>query len=323
MTSRFAESVIKELNKFRANPKSIQHQCELIRKGFSRIKSGDPFLNEIDHFVKSLDTMKQLPSVEYNEVLSNAAKKELPNFRGKASYKKYRRTDDIGGIVPDYYKVAKPAMVADDGADEPINVLTKILLDKQDRFKEGRDILCDPRFTQVGIAHEIFDEDNMVILIFATDYVEDEPEYELPSGDLSELKKAFDILDVEGKQKLNMKQIMKTLEEMQFFKTNPTLYSIIKDLSDREKCSWPKFASFVNARMTDRETKDGLNTIFNLFIDDPNKGTITFETFKKICNEIDCGLSEQELYDILKASTANGEEITFKEFQEYMSIPSQ
>ena len=189
MTSRFAESVIKELNKFRANPKSIQHQCELIRKGFSRIKSGDPFLNEIDHFVKSLDTMKQLPSVEYNEVLSNAAKKELPNFRGKASYKKYRRTDDIGGIVPDYYKVAKPAMVADDGADEPINVLTKILLDKQDRFKEGRDILCDPRFTQVGIAHEIFDEENMVILIFATDYVEDEPEYELPSGDLSELKK--------------------------------------------------------------------------------------------------------------------------------------
>ena len=323
MTSRFAESVIKELNKFRANPKSIQHQCELIRKGFSRIKSGDPFLNEIDHFVKSLDTMKQLPSVEYNEVLSNAAKKELPNFRGKASYKKYRRTDDIRGIVPDYYKVAKPAMVADDGADEPINVLTKILLDKQDRFKEGRDILCDPRFTQVGIAHEIFDEENMVILIFATDYVEDEPEYELPSGDLSELKKAFDILDVEGKQKLNMKQIMKTLEEMQFFKTNPTLYSIIKDLSDREKCSWPKFASFVNARMTDRETKDGLNTIFNLFIDDPNKGTITFETFKKICNEIDCGLSEQELYDILKASTANGEEITFKEFQEYMSIPSQ
>lgn len=323
MTSRFADSVIKELNKFRANPKSIQHQCELIRKGFSRIKSGDPFLNEIDYFVKSLDTMKQLPQVEYNEVLSAAAKKELPNFRGKPSYNKYRRTDAIGGIVPEYYKVAKPALLADDGADEPINVLTKILLDKQDKFKEGRDILCDQKFTQVGIAHEMFDEENMVILIFATDYVEDEPEYELPSGDLSELKQAFDILDVNGKQKLNMKEIMKALDDMQFFKTNPTLYSILKDLSDKEKCSWPKFASFVNARMTDRETKEGLNTIFNLFIDDPNKGTISFETFKKICSEIDCGLSEKELYEIVKASTANGEEITFKEFQEYMTMNSQ
>jgi Ca2+-binding EF-hand superfamily protein len=267
--------------------------------------------------------MKQLPQVEYNEVLSAAAKKELPNFRGKPSYNKYRRTDAIGGIVPEYYKVAKPALLADDGADEPINVLTKILLDKQDKFKEGRDILCDPKFTQVGIAHEMFDEENMVILIFATDYVEDEPEYELPSGDLSELKQAFDILDVNGKQKLNMKEIMKALDDMQFFKTNPTLYSILKDLSDKEKCSWPKFASFVNARMTDRETKEGLNTIFNLFIDDPNKGTISFETFKKICSEIDCGLSEKELYEIVKASTANGEEITFKEFQEYMTMNSQ
>ena len=88
MSSRFAENVIKELNKFRANPKSIQHQCEVIRKGFSRIKHGDPFLNEIDYFVNQLETMKQLPQLEYNEVLSAAAKKELPNFRGKTSYQK-------------------------------------------------------------------------------------------------------------------------------------------------------------------------------------------------------------------------------------------
>ena len=311
----------KELNKFRLNPKSIQHQCEVIRKGFSRIKAGDPFLNDIDYFVKALDTMKQLPPVEINEVLSDAARKELPNWRGRTSYKKYRRGDEVKGIIPDYYMVARPAMVADDGADDPINVLTKILLDKQDRFKEGRDILCDPKFTQVGIAHEIFDEENMVIMIFATGYVEDEPEYELPKGDLTELKKAFDILDTEGKQKLNIKEIMKSMDDMQFFKTNPSLYSIFKDLSDKDKCSWPKFAVYANARMTDRETREGLNTIFNLLIDDPEKGTMSFETFKKICNEIDSGFSEQELYEILKSATNNGNELTFKEFQEFMMVP--
>ena len=321
MTTRFAENVIKELNKFRLNPKSIQHQCEVIRKGFSRIKAGDPFLNDIEYFVKALDTMKQLPPVEINEVLSNAARKELPNWRGRTSYKKYRRGDEVKGIIPDYYMVARPAMVADDGADDPINVLTKILLDKQDRFKEGRDILCDPKFTQVGIAHEIFDEENMVIMIFATGYVEDEPEYELPEGDLTELKKAFDILDTEGKQKLNIKEIMKSLDDMQFFKTNPSLYRIFKDLSDKDKCSWPKFAVYANARMTDRETREGLNTIFNLLIDDPEKGTMSFETFKKICNEIDSGFSEQELYEILKSATNNGNELTFKEFQEFMMVP--
>ena len=323
MTSRFAQNVLKELNKFRNDPKSIEHDIELIRKGLSRIRSGDPFLGEIEAFIKTLDSMKQLPSVEYNEVLSNAAKKELPNFRGKSNYKKYRREDALKGLVPDYYMVAKPALAADDGADDPINVLTKILLDKQDKFKEGRDILCDPKFTQVGIAHEVFDEENMVILIFATNYVEDEPNFQLPEGDLTELKKAFDVLDVEGKQKLDMKQIMNAMDEIQFFKTDPTLYSIFKDLSDKDRCSWPKFATYVNARLTDRESKEGLSTIFNLFIDDPDKNTLSYDTFKKLCSEIDSGLSEKQLGEIMKASTMDGNEITFKEFQEYMMMPPQ
>ncbi len=110
--------------------------------------------------------------LEYNEVLSvlsEASRKELTNFRGISSYQKYR---------------SNPAMVIDDGADNPINVLTKILLDKNERLKEGRDILYEPKFTQVGIAYEVFDEEDMVILIFAIKFIDDEPDFELPKGDL-------------------------------------------------------------------------------------------------------------------------------------------
>ena len=320
MSSQFAQNVLYELNKFRSSPKSIQHQCELVRKGFSRIRAGDPFLNDIDFFLKQLDSMKQLPVLEFNEILSEAAKRELPSFRGKRGYLKYRRSNGVKGIVPEYYLVASPALAADDGADDPINVLTKILLDKQDRLKEGRDILCDPKFTQVGIAHEVYDEENMIIMIFAREFISDEPKFELPFGNITELKKAFDILDADGKEILNMNEIMETLNEMNFNKTDPTLYGIIKDLSDREKCSWPKFAYEVNKRMTDRQSREGLRTIFNLFIDNPDKGTITFDTFKKICYEIECGLSEQELNDIFKIAASNGDEITFKEFEEYMKV---
>ena len=320
MSSQFAQNVLYELNKFRSSPKSIQHQCELVRKGFSRIRAGDPFLNDIDFFLKQLDSMKQLPVLEFNEILSEAAKRELPSFRGKRGYLKYRRSNGVKGIVPEYYLVASPALAADDGADDPINVLTKILLDKQDRLKEGRDILCDPQFTQVGIAHEVYDEENMIIMIFAREFISDEPKFELPFGNITELKKAFDILDADGKEILNMNEIMETLYEMNFNKTDPTLYGIIKDLSDKEKCSWPKFAYEVNKRMTDRQSREGLRTIFNLFIDNPDKGTITFDTFKKICYEIECGLSEQELNDIFKIAASNGDEITFKEFEEYMKV---
>ena len=172
--SNFAQEVIKEINKFRGNPKSIQHRCELIRKGLSRLRGDDPFLKDIDAFVSELKSIKPLPQLKYSVSLSESAKKELPNFRGSESYQKIKRGNDIKGIVPDYYLVASPALVADDGADEPVNVLTKTLLNKLDKSKEGRAILCDPKFTEVGAAHEVFDEENMVILIFATKHVEPE-----------------------------------------------------------------------------------------------------------------------------------------------------
>ena len=318
MSTKFAQNVFRELNKFRQNPRSIQHQVELVRKGFSRIRRGDPFLKEIEFFIQDLQSMNSLPVLELNENLTEAAQQELQNFVGSENYKKYRRGDDLKGIIPDLYVKANPAMVADDGADEPVNVLTKVLLDKQDRFKDGRNILCDPKFTQVGIAHEVFEEENWVILLFAAKEVEEEPELELPKGDLTELKKAFDILDAKGTGKLDMVEIKKTMDNMRFYQTDPDLYSILKDLSENDKCSWPKFANYANQKLTDRKTQEGLETIFSLLIDDPDKDTISFETFKKICYELDSGLSEEQIKDILKASTKNGKEITFEDFEEYM-----
>ena len=70
--------------------------------------------------------------------------------------------------------------------------------------------------------------------------------------------------------------------------------------------------------MTDRKTVEGLETIFSLFIDYPNKETISLESFKKIWNELDSELFEWEIKDILAASTKNGKELTFEEFVEYM-----
>lgn len=175
MSSGFSQNVIKELNKFRANPKSIQHQCELIHKGISRLKGNDSFLKEIEAFIKQLETMKPLPELRYNQELAEAAKKELPNFRGRDDYQKYKKGNSLKGIVPDHYLEAVPALIADDGADEPVNVVTKVLLNRLDKAKEGRAILCDPKYTQVGVAQEEFKEENMVIIILSTKFVENKP----------------------------------------------------------------------------------------------------------------------------------------------------
>lgn len=323
MSTRFEQQVLSELNKFRSNPKSIQHHCEVIHKGFSRLKSNDPFLEEIQGFIRTLQNISQLPTLEYNEALSASAHEQLELFLMDENYQRIQDPNNLQGKVPDRYLAARPNLIADEGFDEPVNVVTKVLLNKFDKFKQGRNMLTDPTFTQIGLAHSVKDGDNYIVLIFATMAISDEPEYEIPNADLSELKKAFDILDVDGTQRLNMKETMSIMKSMNFDKTDPTLYSIFLDMADRPYCSWPKFAYFAHRRMTDRASKRGLETIFNLFIDDPYKKTITFDTFKKICDEIGAGISEGKLKEIFKQCTLNGNEITYKEFENYMFDENQ
>ena len=50
----FEEVVFKEINKFREEPQSIQQKIEILRKGLSRLRAKDPFLNEIDNFLHDL-----------------------------------------------------------------------------------------------------------------------------------------------------------------------------------------------------------------------------------------------------------------------------
>ena len=113
---------------------------------------------------------------------------------------------------------------------------------------------------------------------------------------------------------------MDGLKLVDFDKTNPILYDIIKDLENEETCSWPKFAFHIYNCITDRNTDEGLRTLFDLFIDDPEKDTITLETFKRICKDVGDNVSDEELKNILEITTQSGNDISFDDFCQYMKL---
>ena len=85
-------------------------------------------------------------------------------------------------------------------------------------------------------------------------------------------------------------------------------------MEDTEWCSWPKFAFYVYNCITDRNTDAGLRTLFDLFIDDPEKETISLPTFRKICQEVGDNMSDDELKNILEITTQSGNDISFDDF---------
>jgi len=348
--SKFERDVFTELNKFREYPQSIHKQIELLRKGLSRIKSTDPFLAEIDQFINQLESMKPQKKMTLNPILSKIAQNEAKKFSLDSNYNQYRTGNQLKGILPDSVLKMNIALIADFGADEAENQIPKLLLNKIDKKKMGRQFLTNPKFTQVGIGNEIFDEENYTVFIFADDNVKIDQSFLTGGKNVNEtnkenkenlksvkkttvnreyieeedsgfLKQAFDLLDKDGTQTININDAINAMKRMKFDETNPELFNLISSSSeDGDIVSWVQFSSYVNGGLKDRKSEEGLKTIFNLFIDNPENETITFDTFKKICKEIGENMSEEEMQHILENTTEHGNEITFKDFIQYMKI---
>ena len=323
MTDKFEKDILSEINSFRSNPRSIQHQIEVLQKGISRLRSNDPFLKEIDNFIASIDRIPKMKPLILNKTLCQIAREEVKKFiKNESSYNPYLTGAQMKGVVPSGFLEQNAALIADSGADEAETVVPKLLLNKVDKEKKGRQILCTPEYTQVGIASRENEGENYYVIIFANEDSVEEGDPQLPEGDLTELKQAFDLYDHDGSQKIRIKECIEGMKSVNFDKTNPILFDIICDLEGEEWCSWPKFAYHVYSSITDRNTDQGLRTLFDLFIDDPKKDTITFDTFKRICREVGENMSDDEMKNILEITTQSGNDISFEDFCQYMKLTS-
>ncbi len=211
-------------------------------------------------------------------------------------------------------------MLCDDGVDVPDNFLLKILMDRTDKEKIGRKYLLDSNFKELGIAAKPGpDNDFYVVLIFAKNYVE-EPSVELPDMDLTELKRAFDLFDVNKILKIDPKETTKAMAAIGFDQKNPELYKIMQELETKGNLiDFPTFAWHIVGKITDKESQQGLQTIFNLFVDDWDDNTISVFALKKIVKELGEKEAEQEVNKLLNTKGAINMKLTFNEFYEFMT----
>ena len=321
MSSKFEKEILSEINSFRENPKSIQHQIEVLAKGISRLRAKDPFLKEIEDFIRGIDRIPKMKPLSLNKSLCQVAREEVKRYcRNENTYNPYLMGNQLKGIVPSGFLNHNVALFADSGADEAETIVPKLLLNKIDKEKKGRKMLCTPEYTQIGLACKEFEGENFYVILFANSDIDEDGDPDLPNADLSELKQAFDLYDHDGSEKIRIKECIDGMKSVNFDKTNPVLFDIISDLEGNEWCSWPKFAFHVYNSITDRNTDEGLRTLFDLFIDDPEKETITLDTFRRICQEVGENMSDDELRNILEITTQSGNDINFDDFCQYMKL---
>ena len=149
----------------------------------------------------------------------------------------------------------------------------------------------------------------------------------LSNDEVDEIRQAFDLFDTNGTGKIDPKELKAAMQSLGFDSKNPTIYTLIADLDTPEAAknggvNFDDFVGSINNKLGDKESKEGIHRIFDLFIDDPNADTITLSSLKKISKELGENMSDEELKDMLERASANGVELTFDEFYEIMTKKS-
>ena len=152
----------------------------------------------------------------------------------------------------------------------------------------------------------------------------------LTEDEIEEIREAFNLFDTEGTGYIDPKELkaamqslgtLLTKQRVGFETKNPMIYGMIAELDTEENHNGITFEQFLEAittKLGNKETRDGINRIFDLF-DDEKTGTINLRNMKRVAKELGETLSPDELKEILSRAASNGEEITRDDFYNIMT----
>ena len=138
----------------------------------------------------------------------------------------------------------------------------------------------------------------------------------LTEDEVEEIREAFNLFDTDGSGTIDPKELKAAMESLGFESKNPTIYQMIAELDSVENSSGINFESFldaITARLGNKETKEGIFRIFELF-DDDKSGTINLQNLRRVAKELGETMGTEELKEMLERAASNGDEISFEDF---------
>ena len=140
--------------------------------------------------------------------------------------------------------------------------------------------------------------------------------------EINEIRKGFEMFDVENKGQIDPFELKETMEEMNLKNKNPFIYELItslclgKDIKSKGGLTSDEFISILQEKISDVESKQGIKTIYEIFSDSDNK--VPMPTFYQVAKEVGDEEGGAEIRNLVELSKTGGKEIDFNEFYDIM-----
>ena len=142
--------------------------------------------------------------------------------------------------------------------------------------------------------------------------------FTLSDEEINDIKLLFNLYDQKGTGIIYPQEFKDNMELIGLHEKEPMLYSFINELNTEEAnkngITVDDFINFINYKLGDKNNKEGIRRIFELFVNKKGDEVIQFHTFKKMANECGKKLNNEQIKELFEKSTSDGNSMTFEEF---------
>lgn len=145
----------------------------------------------------------------------------------------------------------------------------------------------------------------------------------LTEDEVMEIKEAFDLFDTDKSGQIDTEELKQALKNLGIDAKNQTLNNMMADLDadNSGEIDFDEFINMMTAKMSDRDTREDLKKVFNLFLGDDEKAErINISHLKKVAKDLNENMSEEELKEMINRADLNHDnEVDFEEFYTIMT----
>lgn len=108
----------------------------------------------------------------------------------------------------------------------------------------------------------------------------------MTEDEIEEIREAFNLFDTEGSGKIDPRELKAAMQSLGFEAKNPTIYHMIADLENEgREIEFDDFLNAITSKLGDKESRDGIGKIFDLF-DDDNTHSINLKNLSRVAKEL-------------------------------------
>ena len=144
----------------------------------------------------------------------------------------------------------------------------------------------------------------------------------LTEDEVLEIREAFDLFDTDKSGEIDVAELKQALMNLGIDTKNQTLQNMLADIDKNGNANidFDEFINMMTAKMSDKDTREDLEKVFELFLGDDNSDKIELKHLKRVCKELNENMSDEELNEmIVRADTDRDGKVSFEEFYAIMT----